>query len=157
MGTGKSSNEKQSQSKGTHTIPLLYALIWVVALCLGILADILGPKFEDGRIFFLLFAVFVVFLMFMAESSVMFLELKKKFSSQNFVGGIFDVNCKIFAIVPLCFILGGLFYITATDWVFYLTVLSMGWLKYEIAAFANNIEMYLVDVKPTYASNTLKL
>lgn len=153
MSTSKSSNEKQSKSMRIHTIPLLYALIWVIALCLGIL----GPKFEDGRIFFLLFAVFVVFLMFMAESSVMFLELKKKFSSQNFAGGIFDVNCKIFAIVPLCFILGGLFYITAIDCMFYLTVLSMGLLKYEIAAFANNIEMYLVDVKPTYTSNTLKL
>ncbi len=136
-------------------IPILYALIWVVALCIGILSSTYGPNMQDDRVFYLLFSAFVVFLMFMAESSVMFLDLKEKYASQNFRGSVFDLNVRIFAIIPVCFILGGLFYILKLNIIFYLMILAMGWLKYEIALFANNIEMYFVDVKPTFTPNTL--
>lgn len=38
---------------------------------------------------------------------------------------------------------------------FYLSLLIMGWLKLEIASFANNIECYLVDIRPTFRPNNL--
>lgn len=152
----KDSNNNREQKQDTR-IPKLHAAIWVTALFAGITTSVCGPNFENERVFFLLFAAFEVFLVFMAESSVMFLGLKRKYKAQNFIGSIFDVNFRVFAITPGCFIFGYLFYVTKCDIVFYLTVLLMGWLKYEISLFENNIEAYFVDVKPTYAPNTLML
>lgn len=138
-------------------VPRLQAVVWTVALYLGAVA-LLGVK---EILLVKLFAIFIVFLVLLAECSITFLDLKSLYGKKNFKGEIFGINIRLFLIIPSAFVAGVGYYISSvynlfcSELVFYFTIFLMGWFKLEIAGFANNIESFLVDTKPVINPNPI--
>ena len=132
----------------TRVVPRLQATLWTVALFLGIssfhLSDPILVKLTQA---------FIIFLVFIWESAIMFLDIKNANPGKNFDGEVLGVNAKLFFIIPIPFILGSICYITKWIIMFYAILPIMGWLKLECCAFANNIESHFVDIKPTFFPN----
>lgn len=136
----------------TKIVPWLQALLWLAALCLGTVSfqNLVNEKYIK------LVAVLIIFLVFIWESAITFLDFKSIYAEKNFTGKIFHVNIRLFTIIPLAFFVGGAYALFPQyEVLFYLSLLIMGWLKLEIASFANNIECYLVDIRPTFRPNNL--
>ncbi len=133
-------------------IPGLQALLWLIALCLGTIS--FQNQVEDK--YLKLISVFLVFLVFIWESAINFLDFKCIYAEKNFTGQIFHVNMRLFTIIPLAFLVGGLYALFPKyEILFYLSLLIMGWLKFEIVSFANKVEYYLVDIRPTFRPNNI--
>lgn len=135
-------------------IPRLHAVLWLIALAISACGYDGYLKGEDVLV--KLCGIFVVFIIFIWESAINFLDLRVIHNNKNFSGEILETNALLFAIIPLSFIFGVWYYI-ANDWaiLFLITLLMMGWLKYEFAYFANNIERYCVNIKPTFTPNSI--
>lgn len=130
-------------------VPLLHALLWAIALFLGYTCSNIWPE----KIIMELMAVFIVFVVFLWETAIIFLDIKSRYPKKNFVGNIFGLNARLFFIIPIPFVLGAIYKKLDLIICFYLALFSMVWLKWEIASFANNIESYLVDIKPEIYPN----
>lgn len=136
----------------TKVIPKLQAVLWTVALCIGTVSF----QTIENPVFVKLICAFIIFLVFIWESAIMFLDIKNAYPAKNFDGGILNVNAKLFAIIPLPFILGGI-YLMFPTWniIFYLIILIMGLIKWECAKFANNVHKHFVNIKPTFNPNKI--
>ena len=136
----------------TKLVPRLQATLWTVAMFMGAvcLLDIKNTTVVK------LLAVFIVFLVFIWEVALTFLDLKSQYEDKNFKGNFLGINVSLFFIIPLAFLFGILYYIFSSwEIFFYLTILTMGWLKFEMSSFTNNIESYLVNIKPTFDPNPI--
>lgn len=103
-----------------------------------------------------LIGVFIIFLVFIWESAIMFLDLKSEYPEKNFDGKLLGINAKLFFIIPIPFIVGAFYYaFSECNILFYLLLLIMGWIKWECASFANNIESHFVDIRPTFHPNKI--
>ena len=136
----------------TKVVPCLQAVLWTAALAVGTI----GFDGIEDKTLVKLFSVFIVFLVFIWESAIMFLDIKSVYPSNNFDGGIVGINSRLFFIIPIPFIVGALYYTHQNfDILFYLLLLIMGWIKWECSTFSNNIHKHFVDIKPTFKPNTI--
>lgn len=135
-------------------IPRLYTVLWLVALAISTVGY--NAYLKDDSALALLCGIFVVFIIFIWESAINFLDLRVIYDDKNFKGEILESNAILFAIIPLSFIFGVWYYI-AQEWnvLFYITLGMMGWLKYRFVYFSNNIEQYIVNIKPTFTPNSI--
>lgn len=100
--------------------------------------------------------VFIVFLVFIWETAIMFLDVKNANPDQNFKGEVLDINARIFFIIPIPFVIGGVYtFFPEWDILFYILLMIMGWIKWECVTFSNNIESHFVDIKPTFHPNKI--
>lgn len=136
----------------TKFVPRLQAILWLTALALGTLSY---QNIVEG-VFLKLLGIFLIFLVFIWESAITFLDFKYIYADKNFVGEIFDVNMRLFTVIPIVFIAGASYCMFSNlEILFYFTIFTMGWLKFEIASFTNNIESHFVDIKPTFRPNPI--
>ncbi len=136
----------------TKVIPQLQAALWVIALLVGTVSF---QAIED-EVLEKLIGVFIIFLVFIWESAIMFLDLKSEYPEKNFDGKLLGINAKLFFIIPIPFIVGAFYYaFSECNILFYLLLLIMGWIKWECASFANNIESHFVDIRPTFHPNKI--
>lgn len=136
----------------TKVIPNLQATLWTVALFAGTISF---QAIED-KVLVKLIGVFIIFLVFIWESAIMFLDLKNVHPEKNFDGELLGINAKLFFIIPIPFMVGACYYaFSEYDFLFYLLLVIMGWIKWECVSFANNIESHFVDIKPTFYPNKI--
>ena len=136
----------------TKVVPGLQALLWTIALFIGTFSF----QCIQDSVLLELISVFIIFLVFIWESAIMFLDIKNATPEKNFDGELLGINSRLFFIIPLPFIVGVVYYIYPDcDILFYLLILMMGWIKWECAYFANNIHSHFVDIKPTYIPNKI--
>lgn len=136
----------------TKVIPRLQAVLWTVALFIGTLSF----QAIDDKVLVKLIGVFIIFLVFIWESAIMFLDLKNANPGKNFDGELLGINARLFFIIPIPFIIGALYYaFNEYDILFYILLLIMGLIKWECSSFANNIESHFVDIKPTFHPNKI--
>lgn len=123
-------------------VPQLYAVLWTIALFLGTISFLAvhNPVMER------LLAVFIIFMVFLWETAIMFLDIKAANPGKCVEIGVLGINARLFFILPLAFVLGALYY-AFPDWdiIFYLMLPVMGWIKWECVSFSNNIQQRLVD------------
>lgn len=141
-----------SETIHTQVVPRLQASLWTAALFIGTLSF----QSIENTVLVKLIGVFIIFLVFIWESAIMFLDIKNANPSKNFDGEILGINAKLFFIIPIPFVIGGLYY-AFPEWelLFYLIIPVMGWLKLECSAFANNIQSHFVGIKPTFLPNEI--
>lgn len=87
-------------------IPRLQAVLWTVALFIGTLSF----QAIDDKVLVKLIGVFIIFLVFIWESAIMFLDLKNANPDKNFDGELLGINARLFFIIPIPFIIGALYY-----------------------------------------------
>ncbi|WP_305141294.1 hypothetical protein [uncultured Muribaculum sp.] len=136
----------------TKVVPQLQAALWTAALFAGTFSfQAIGDE-----VLVKLIGVFIIFLVFIWESAIMFLDLKSEYPEKNFDGKLLGINAKLFFIIPIPFIVGAFYYaFSECNILFYLLLLIMGWIKWECASFANNIESHFVDIRPTFHPNKI--
>lgn len=140
------------ESIHTKVVPSLQAILWTIALFIGTVSfqNIADPVLVK------LMTVFIIFLVFIWESAIMFLDIKNANPNKNFDGEVLSINTRLFFIIPLPFIVGVLYYLFPDfNILFTLLILLMGWLKWECASFSNNISSHFVDIRPTYMPNKI--
>ncbi|MDE7388787.1 MAG: hypothetical protein K2M97_05995 [Muribaculaceae bacterium] len=137
----------------TNVVPRLQAILWTAALFVGTVCF----QNIESAVLKNLVAIFIIFLVFMWESAIMFLDVKSANPDKNFDGEVLGINAKLFFIIPLPFIIGAMYY-AFPQWkiLFYLLMPIMGWIKYECSAFANNIQSHFVSLtRPTFTQNKI--
>ena len=136
----------------TKLVPQLQAILWTIALFIGTVSfqNVKNPVLVK------LIGVFIIFLVFIWESALMFLDIKNANPDKNFDGEVLGINAKLFFILPIPFIIGALYY-AFPEWnlLFYLLLPVMGWIKWECSTFANNIQSHFVDTIPTFNPNKI--
>ena len=90
----------------TKVVPTLQAVLWTIALFIGTVSfqNIGDPVLVK------LMSVFIIFLVFAWESSIMFLDIKNANPGKNFDGEVVGINARLFFIIPIPFIIGVLYY-----------------------------------------------
>lgn len=140
------------ESIHTKVVPALQAVLWTIALFIGTVSF----QSIGDPVLVKLISVFIIFLVFIWESAIMFLDIKNANPGKNFDGGILSINTRLFFIIPIPFIVGTFYYAyPAFNSLFYLLIPIMGWLKWECSSFANNIQTHFVDIKPTFIPNKI--
>lgn len=136
----------------TRVVPTLQASLWTIALFIGTVSF----QSIDNPVLVKLISVFIIFLVFIWESAIMFLDIKNANPSKNFDGEVLGINSRLFFIIPVPFIVGVLYYAYPDmNILFYLLLPIMGWIKWECSSFANNIHTHFVDIKPTFIPNKI--
>lgn len=112
----------------TRVVPMLQAALWTIALFIGTVSF----QTIENPVLVKLIGAFIIFLVFIWESAIMFLDVKNANPGKNFDGEILGINSRLFFIIPVPFILGGL-YCAFPDYnvLFYLILIAMGWIKWN--------------------------
>lgn len=136
----------------TKVVPALQATLWTIALFIGTVSfqNVTDPVLVK------LISVFIIFLVFIWESAIMFLDIKNANPGKNYDGKVLEINSRLFFIIPIPFIVGAMYYaFSDLNILFYLLLPIMGWVKLECSSFANNIHSHLVDIKPSFLPNKI--
>lgn len=136
----------------TRVVPTLQAVLWTIALFIATVSF----QRIGNPVLVKLISVFIIFLVFIWESAIMFLDIKNANPDKNFDGEVLGINSRLFFILPFPFVVGVLYYVYPDmNILFYLLLMTMGWLKWECASFSNNIQTHFVDIKPTFIPNKI--
>lgn len=136
----------------TRVVPMLQAALWTIALFVGTISF----QNIENPVLVKLISVFIIFLVFIWESAIIFLDIKNANPDKNFDGEVLGINSRLFFLIPIPFIVGGLFYAyPEMNILFYLLLPIMGWIKWECSFFANNIHNHFVNIRPTFVPNQI--
>lgn len=136
----------------TKIVPTMQTVLWTIALFIGTVSF----QNIENPILVKLISVFIIFLVFIWESAIMFLDIKNANPGKNFDGEVLGINSRLFFIIPIPFIIGAFYFAYPQhNFLFYILILIMGWIKWECSSFANNIHTHFVDIKPTFIPNKI--
>lgn len=140
------------ESIHTKVVPALQTALWTIALFIGTVSF----QSIGNTILVKLIGVFIIFLVFIWESAIMFLDIKNANPDKNFDGEILGINSRLFFVIPIPLIVAVLYYAyPQNNYLFYLLLLIMGMIKWECSSFSNNIQTHFVDIKPTFSPNKI--
>lgn len=145
----------------TLYLPIAYALAWLGGFCLSTQGDILSALLfpcadstPTEAAYTLFIATICVYVVFMIESFLNFIELGIRHSNRQFTGRVFYILAGYVLHLAATFIVI-LFYIgTGHEAILLLLMLVVASLKFGIAYLTNNIVKWSVDFKDSdYSSN----
>ena len=84
----------------------MQTVLWTIALFIGTVSF----QNIENPVLVKLISVFIIFLVFIWESAIIFLGIKNTNPRKNFDGDVLGINSRLFFIIPVPFIVGVLYY-----------------------------------------------
>lgn len=128
----------------TRFVPFGYAFIWGVGLLLSLVGlSFLSNKSHSDK-FVYLFSAYCVFLIFLGEVVLSFIDIASIHDTHRIKGTVFWVFSRFFGIIILTLITSFFFYESNCIYLLAFLGCTMCWLKWEIANLNNNMDKYVI-------------
>ena len=127
----------------TRHIPIGYATVWGV----GLFISLFGFSFlssNHSEEFMYLFSAYCVFLIFLGEVVLSFIDTASVHDTDRIKGSVFWLFARFFFIIILTIVDSFLFYKFTCYGLLLLLVCIMCWLKWEISNLNNNMDKYVI-------------
>ncbi len=126
-------------------IPILYVVIWGLGLALSIFGFTIFDVKEHSEEVGYLFVAYSVFLVFLGEVVLTFVDIASLYADKRIKGTVFWFFSRLFLIIILVLIFTFVYYQAKRLWLLMIFCLLMCWLKWEISYTNNNMEKYVID------------
>jgi len=142
----------------TRCIPIGYAVIWGIGLVLSLFGLSILNDNNHSTEFIYLFSAYCVFLIFLGEVVLSFIDTAAIHEKDRIKGNVFWIFARFFIIIISTILVSFLFYEFKYSLLLLLLVGIMCWLKWEIAHLNNNMSEYVIKEEGlTIIANNLKI
>lgn len=142
----------------TRCIPIGYAVVWGIGLILSLFGLSIFDDNEHSTKFIYLFSAYCVFLIFLGEVVLSFIDTAAVHEKDRIKGTVFWLFARFFIIIISTLIISFLFYEFEYPLLLLPLVGIMCWLKWEIAHLNNNMSEYVIKEDGfTIIANHLKI
>lgn len=142
----------------TRCIPIGYAVVWGIGLALSLFGLSIFDDNNHSAEFIYLFSAYCVFLIFLGEVVLSFIDTAAIHEKDRIKGTVFWIFARFFIIIISTLIVSFLFYEFKYSLLLLLLVSIMCWLKWEIAHLNNNMGEYVIKEEGfTIIANNLKI
>lgn len=128
----------------TRYIPIGYAFIWGIGLVLSLFGLSIFNDNNHSVKFIYLFSAYCVFLIFLGEVFLSFVDTASIHEKDRIKGTVFWLFARFFAIIILTLVVSFCFYEFEQSWLLLLLVGIMCWLKWETSNLNNNMDKYVI-------------